>query len=160
MSGQPDPFCRKSSEEGACGPSVRVGSPDVGACGMQDVGSLPSFHQCIRLVVLYTMVCSKTRFENFDFLVWIKHPLFQEQALISIVGLFQKSNTQIYVVQQLAYSTELLVYINQSKKQYKQRRRRKLFSTQLYSLKLSLFLCSRSLCSLYSLLLSSSLQCV
>ena len=37
--------------------------------GMQDVGSSPGFQQWIRPVVLYTMVCSKTRFENFDFLV-------------------------------------------------------------------------------------------
>jgi hypothetical protein len=35
--------------------------------GMQDVGSSPGFQQWIRPVVLYTMVCSKTRFENFDF---------------------------------------------------------------------------------------------
>ena len=51
------------------------------------------------------------------------------------------------MVRQLAYSTELLVCINHSKKQYKQRRRRKLFSTQLYSLKLSLLL-SLLFCSL------------
>jgi hypothetical protein len=35
--------------------------------GMQDVGSSPGFQQWIRPVVLYTMVCSKTRLENFDF---------------------------------------------------------------------------------------------
>ena len=35
--------------------------------GMQDVGSSPGFHQWIRPVVLYTMVWSKTRFENIDF---------------------------------------------------------------------------------------------
>ena len=35
--------------------------------GMQDVGSSPGFEQWICLVVLYTMVCSKTRLENFDF---------------------------------------------------------------------------------------------
>jgi len=35
----------------------------------------------------------KTCFENFDLWVWIKHPLFQEQALIPVVRKFQKSNT-------------------------------------------------------------------
>ena len=35
--------------------------------GMQDVGYSPGFQQWIRPVVLYTMVCSKTRLENFDF---------------------------------------------------------------------------------------------
>ena len=35
--------------------------------GMQDVGSSPGFQQWIRQVVLYTMVCLKTRLENFDF---------------------------------------------------------------------------------------------
>ena len=35
--------------------------------GMQDVGSSPGFQQWIRPVVLYTMVCSKTHLENFDF---------------------------------------------------------------------------------------------
>ena len=35
--------------------------------GMQDVGSSPGFQQWILLVVLYTMVCLKTRLENFDF---------------------------------------------------------------------------------------------
>jgi len=61
--------------------------------GMQDVGSLPGFQQWICIFVLYTMVCSKARLENFDFWVWIKHPLFQEQALIPVVGKFQNSNT-------------------------------------------------------------------
>jgi len=35
--------------------------------GMQDIGSSPGFNQWIRLFFLYMMVCSKTRFENFDF---------------------------------------------------------------------------------------------
>jgi hypothetical protein len=35
--------------------------------GMQDVGSSPGFQQWIRPIVLYTMVCSKTRLENCDF---------------------------------------------------------------------------------------------
>ena len=61
--------------------------------GMQDVGSSPGFHQWIRLVVLYTMVWLQRLFDNFDFWVWIKHPLFQEQALIPVVRIFQKSNT-------------------------------------------------------------------
>jgi hypothetical protein len=40
----------------------------VGArAGMQDVGSSPSFQQWIRPVVLYRMVCLKTRLENFYF---------------------------------------------------------------------------------------------
>jgi len=54
--------------------------------GMQHVGSSPGFHQWTYLFFLYTMVMSKTRLENFDFWVWIKHPLFQEQALIPVVG--------------------------------------------------------------------------
>ena len=67
MAGQPDPFCRSRAkkEHGARGQS---GRRRVWArAGMQDVGSSLGFHQWIRLVVLYTMVCSKTRFENFDF---------------------------------------------------------------------------------------------
>jgi len=69
-------------------------------------------------------------------------------------------HTQIYVVRQLAYSTELLVCINHSKKQYKQRRRRKLFSTQLHSLKLSLLfsLLFCSLCVFHTHSRSSSLS--
>ena len=47
----------------AYGALVRV----LARAGMQDVGSSPGFQQWIRPVVLYTMVCSKTRFENFDF---------------------------------------------------------------------------------------------
>ena len=35
--------------------------------GMQDVGSSPGLQQWILPVVLYTMVCSKTHLENFDF---------------------------------------------------------------------------------------------
>ena len=72
----PTRFCRSRAkmERGArtarwCA-LVRVGSLDVGACGragMQGVGSSPEFQQWIRPVVLYTMVCSKTRLENFDF---------------------------------------------------------------------------------------------
>jgi hypothetical protein len=44
-------------------------------------------------------------------------------------------HTQIYVVRQLAYSTELLVCINQAWKQYKQQNKEeeKKFSTQLNS---------------------------
>jgi len=61
--------------------------------GMQHVSSLSGFHQWIFLVFPYMLVCLKTHFENFDFWVWIKHPLFQEQALIPVIGLFQKSNT-------------------------------------------------------------------
>jgi len=129
---------------------VSVSSLDVGACGrmwarsgIQDISASPEFHQWIALVFPYTMVCIKTCFDNFDFWVWIKHPLFQEQALIPVVGLFQKSNThQIYVVQQLAYSTELLVCINQSKKQYKQEggENTLLYSTHFHSSSLYLLL--------------------
>ena len=44
------------------------GRRSVGArAGMQDVGSSSGLQQWIRPVVLYTMVCSKTRVENFDF---------------------------------------------------------------------------------------------
>jgi hypothetical protein len=39
-------------------------------------------------------------------------------------------HTQIYVVRQLAYSTELLVCINEAYKQYKQEEEKKLNSTQ------------------------------
>jgi hypothetical protein len=69
-------------------------------------------------------------------------------------------HTQIYMVRQLAYSTELLVCIKHSKKQYKQRRRRKLFSTQLHSLKLSLLfsLLFCSLCVFHTHSRSSSLS--
>jgi hypothetical protein len=62
---------------------------------MQDVGSSPGFHQWILLFFLDAMVMSKTRFENFDFWVWIKHPLFQEQALIPIVGEFRLPHARI-----------------------------------------------------------------
>ena len=51
----------------------------------------------------------------------------------------------IYVVRQLAYSTELLVCIYEADKQYKQKRRR-IFSTQLYTQALSTALCVCSLC--------------
>jgi hypothetical protein len=119
--------CRaKKKRVGACCASVSVSSPDICACGhvracRTDVGSSPEFHQWIALVFPYTMVCIKTCFDNFDFWVRIKHPLFQEQAPIPVVRKFQKSNThQIYVVRQISYSTELLVCINQLKKQYKQ----------------------------------------
>jgi hypothetical protein len=114
--------------------------------GIQVVGSSPEFHQWVALVFPYTMVCIKTRFDNFDFWVWIQHPLFQEQALIPVVRKFQKSNThQIYVVQQLAYSTELLVCINQSKKQYKQgggEKHSSLLNSLSLKLSLSSYVCS------------------
>ena len=70
MLGQPDPFCRSRAkkERGArttrwCAWAVWTSA----RAGMQDVGSSPGFQQWIRPVVLYTMVCSKTRLENFDF---------------------------------------------------------------------------------------------
>ena len=73
MAGQPDPFCRSRAkmERGArtarwCAWAVWTSARGVRA-GMQDVGSSPGFQQWIRPVVLYTMVCSKTRLENFDF---------------------------------------------------------------------------------------------
>ena len=73
MAGQPDPFCRSRAkmERGArtarwC--AWQSGRRSMGArAGMQDVGSSPGFQQWIFPVVLYTMVCSKTRLENFDF---------------------------------------------------------------------------------------------
>ena len=44
------------------------GRRSVGArASMQDVGSSPEFQQWILPVVLYTMVCLKTRLEKFDF---------------------------------------------------------------------------------------------
>jgi hypothetical protein len=65
----------------------------------------------------------------------------------------------IYVVRQLAYSTELLVCINEAYKQYKQRRRR-IFSTQLYTQALSTLLCSLfSLCFHSLQLVGSSSLC-
>ena len=77
MAGQPDPFLQKSGEDGAWrayGALVRVGARGQSGrrrvwarAGMQDVGSSPEFQQWIQQVVLYTMVCSKTRLENFDF---------------------------------------------------------------------------------------------
>ena len=53
-----------------------------------------------------------------------------------LVGVFPElKHAQIYVVWQLAYSTELLVCINQAYKQYKQQNKKeeKFFSTQLNS---------------------------
>ena len=70
VAGQPDPFCRSRAkkERGArtahqCAWAVWAAA----RAGMQDVGSSPSFQQWIRPVVLYTMVCSKTHMENFEF---------------------------------------------------------------------------------------------
>lgn len=57
---------------------IRAKKERVARAGMQHVGFSPGFHQWICLVFPYTMICSKTRFDNFDFWVWIKHPLFQE----------------------------------------------------------------------------------
>ena len=51
----------------AYGMSMRVGNPDVAAFG--HVGSSSEFHQWIYLIFPYTMVYSKTCFENFDF--WV-----------------------------------------------------------------------------------------
>jgi len=144
--------CKLSGEEEACGGVLRICEREqswhlrMWACaGMQDVGSSPEFHQWIALVFPYTMVCIKTCFDNFDFWVRIKHPLFQEQASIPVVRKFQKSNThKIYVVRQISYSTELLVCINQLKKQYKQWGEK--HSSLLNSLSLKLYL-SSSLCS-------------
>jgi len=68
---------QKPGEDGAWrayGALVRVGARGqsgrrrvLARAGMQDVGSLPGLQQWIRPVVLYTMVCSKTHLENFDF---------------------------------------------------------------------------------------------
>ena len=73
MAGQPDPFCRSRAkmERGArtarwCAWAVWT-SARVARAGMQDVGSSPGFQQWILPVVLYTMVCLKTRLENFNF---------------------------------------------------------------------------------------------
>ena len=69
------------------------------------------------------------------------------------VGLFPElKHTSIYVVRQLAYSTELLVCINEAYKQYKQEEEIKLSQLNSTLLKLSLFfsvLCSLcvSLCN-------------
>jgi len=60
---------------------------------MQDVCFSSVFHQWMYLIFLYTIVCSETCLENFDFWVWIKHSLFQEQDLIPVVRRFKQSNT-------------------------------------------------------------------
>jgi len=62
--------------------------------GMQDVGSSLDFHQWICLVVIYTMVCLKTRFDNFDFWVWIKHPLFSRTS----------SDTSCWVISEIKHT--------------------------------------------------------
>jgi hypothetical protein len=88
---------------------------------MQDVGSSPGFQQWIRPVVLYMMVCLKTRLENFDFLSLDQTPSLLRTSSDTSCRVIQAiKHTQIYVVRQLAYSTELLVCINQAWKQYKQ----------------------------------------
>ena len=110
--------------------------------GMQDVGSSQGFHQWIRLVVLYTMVWLQTRLDNFDFWVWIKHLFFfQEQALIPVVRIFQKSNTHKFtwfgnLPTPRSYWFVLILLRNNTNN--KTRRRRKFFSTQLNSLSSSL----------------------
>jgi hypothetical protein len=76
-----------------------------------------------------------------------------------IVGKFQKSNTHKFrgIGNLPTPQSYWFVLINQRNNKTKQIKRKKLFSTQLYSLKLSIFFCSHSL---YSLQLSSALQCV
>jgi hypothetical protein len=65
-------------------------------------------------------------------------------------------HTQIYVVRQVAYSTELLVCINEAYKQYKQEEEKN-FSTQLNTLKLSLSLLSLCVFAHFHLLSISQL---
>ena len=70
VAGQPDPFCRSwaKKERGARTAHWCVWAVWTSArAGVQDVGASSGFHQWIRPVVLYTMVCSKTRLKNFDF---------------------------------------------------------------------------------------------
>ena len=70
VAGQPDPFCRSRAkkERGARTVRGQSGRRRVWArAGMQDVGSSSGFQQWIRPVVLYTMIYSKTRLENFEF---------------------------------------------------------------------------------------------
>jgi hypothetical protein len=106
---------------------------------MQDVGSSPGFHQWILLVFLYVMVMSKTRFENFYFWVWIKHPLFQEQALIPVVGQFQNSNTHKFtwfgnLPTPRSYWFVLIKLRNNTNNKTRRRRKNLLYSTQALSL--------------------------
>jgi hypothetical protein len=92
---------------------------------MQDVGSSPGFHQWIIIFFLYAMVMSKNTFWELLFLSLDQTPSFSRTS--SDTSCWDISRTQshtIYVVRQLAYSTELLVCINEAYKQYKQRRRR------------------------------------
>jgi hypothetical protein len=116
--------------------------------GMQYVGSSTGFHQWILLFFLYAMVMSKTRVENFYFWVWIKHPLFQEQALIPVVGKFQNSNTHQFTLfgnlpTPRSYWFVLIKLRNNTNNKTKEEE--KIFSTQL-KLSLSRF----SLCVLHT----------
>jgi hypothetical protein len=95
------------------------------------------------------MVCLKTRLENFDFWVWIKHPLFQEQALIPVVGLFPElKHTQFTWFSNLptprSYWFVLMKLTNNTNKEEENLLNSTLHSSSLYS---SLF----SLLSVFSL---------
>jgi hypothetical protein len=116
----------------------------------------PGFHQWIPLFCLYTMVCLKTRLENFDFWVWIKHPLFQEQALIPVVRIFQKSNTHKFTWfgNLPTPRSYWFVLINQRNNTNKEEEKTLLNST-LLTQALSILLLSFSLFS--TLILSSSM---
>ena len=108
--------------------------------GMQDVGSLPGFQQWIRPVVLYTMICSKTHLENFYFWVWIKHPLCQEQALIPVVGFIPEfKHTQFTWFGNLPTPRSYWFILIKLRNNTNKGGGDKTLSTQLYSLKLSLF---------------------
>jgi len=128
---QPDPFCRSRAkmERGArtarwCAWAVWT-SERVGACGHAGRRFFAGFQQWICPGVLYTMVCSKTRLENFDCLSLDQTPsLSRTSSDTSCWAISRTQSHTIYVVWQLAYSTELLVCINEAYKQYKQRRRR------------------------------------
>ena len=105
------------------------------------------------------MVGLKTRFENFDFLVWIKHPLFQEQALIPVVGCFQWSNTHKFTWFGNLPTPRSYCFVLIKLKNYTNKGGgHKTLSTQLYSLKLSLFFSETLLLSVFFTLLHTALH--
>jgi hypothetical protein len=143
-------------ERGASGRAWAVLSS--ARAGMQYVGSSTGFHQWIPLFFLYAMVMSKTRVENFYFWVWIKHPLFQEQALIPVVGKFQNSNTHQFTLfgnlpTPRSYWFVLIKLRNNTNNKTKEEE--KIFSTQL---KLSLSRFSLCVFTLLCVLHTPTLQ--
>ena len=128
---------------------------------MQDVCLSPVFHQWMYLIFLYMIVCSETRLENFDFWVWIKHPLFQEQALIPVVRRFKQSNTHKFtwfdnLLTPRSYWFVLITQRNNTNKEEE----KTLLNSTLLTQALSILLLSFSLFSLYSTTHFSSSMCL